>query len=768
MTKAKILVFENEQIIAKDLKATLVRMGYDVPETVSNGEQALDSVARHRPDIILMDIMLDGEMDGIETASLIKSILNIPIIYLTAYADDKTFERAKISDHSAYILKPFEDRELQICIETTLYKCSMENKLKENEQRLSVTLESLGDAVISINERQLINYANPAAEQLIGLSQAELLDKKFCSIFQMDNYKENEFFNAVINDVRVLKNSDSVVYVLPLKTKIFVSYTASPLYRSNKSVSGIVLVMSDIQDRKSAEAALQQEHELFEMTIKSVNDGVLVTNQDSQIVVVNQSMRDITGEKIRVNVGDHLKPFLNGIASNGNEIYQTILSDVLDNGQIYALVIQTNLINLSGKMILLSMVNSPIRRKNDKILGVLTIIRDITNQKQIEDELQRANKLESLGLLAGGIAHDFNNLLVGAVGNLTATRLKLTDNTDAVSLLQKTENILLKASRLTHQLLTFSKGGVPIRKKISLKIIIEDTLGFSLSGTSIETAISIEPNLSIVEGDAGQLEQVFNNIVINAVQAMNGKGRITVSAKNIELSDSNNPTNLPDGHYVCLEFNDNGPGIPTEIINKIFDPFFTTKETGNGLGLAIVYSIVAKHGGTIIVDSEADKGTTFRIYLPADPSVTEDVTNQFRTTDRIGGERPRILLMDDDQTIREVFEVVLNEFNFECLFASNGEEALAIYKRCMTARPIHVVILDLTIVGGMGGKETIKELLALDPDVKAIVCSGYSNDTIMANYLEYGFKAVLAKPYNFEELNHIIIDLIRSTPNHEN
>lgn len=762
MGKSKILVFENEQIIAKDLKATLTRMGYDVPETVSNGEYALDAVAKHRPDLILMDIMLDGDMDGIETATLIKSILNIPIIYLTAYADDKTFERAKITEHSAYILKPFEDRELQICIETTLYKSVMETKLKENEQRLSVTLASLGDAVITINEQQKINYVNPAAEILSGLSSAELLDKKFCSVFRIDGYNENEFFNHVINKNHVVKNSDSIVEIRPLRTKIFVSYTASPLYKHNKSISGLVLVLSDIQERKSAEAALQQEHELFEMTIKSVNDGVLVTNQESQIVVLNQATRLIIGDQVRVDIGDHLKPFLIGIASNGNEIYQTILHDVLDSGQIYALIVQTNLTNANGKQILLSMINSPIRKKNEHILGVLTILRDITNQKQIEDELQKANKLESLGLLAGGIAHDFNNLLVGAVGNLTATRIKLRDNIEANALIQKTENILLKASRLTHQLLTFSKGGIPIRKKISFKIILEETLGFSLSGTSVETVINIDSNLQIVEGDAGQLEQVFNNIILNAVQAMNGKGMITVSAHNVELSEHNNPTNLTNGQYVLIEFADNGPGIPSEIISKIFDPFFTTKETGNGLGLAIVYSIIAKHDGTIVVDSQPGKGTSFKIYLPSNPEFTEEIPNNYRSGDRLTNEPTRIMLMDDDQTIREVFEVVLKEFNFDVLFASNGEEAVKVYTENMNANPIKAVILDLTIVGGMGGKDTIKALTEIDPNVKAIVSSGYSNDPIMANYEDYGFKGVLAKPYNFEELHQLIITILRN------
>ncbi|RKX84646.1 MAG: hypothetical protein DRP58_06940, partial [Spirochaetes bacterium] len=391
---------------------------------------------------------------------------------------------------------------------------------------------------------------------------------------------------------------------------------------------------------------------------------------------------------------------------------------------------------------------------DDKVL-VLGGIFDITNKKELEkqvfeekEQLEKAQKLESLGVLAGGIAHDFNNLLTGIMGNISLINLYMEKKDDAKieKSLKNIQQVVKRASDLTNQLLTFSKGGSPILKVASLENIIRENTSFVLSGSNVDYNIEIANNLWDVNIDTGQISQVVQNLIINSDQAMQEGGNIEIRLENTNGKDIPNipGTEIPPGEYVQIEIKDTGKGIPKEIINKIFDPYFTTKQTGNGLGLATVYSIIDKHNGYIDLKSTENEGTVFTLYLPkaiiknrGKKSTSQELVIE---TNSNFSKSKRILIMDDELLVQKVAEEIFKGLNFKVDLTKNGEEALEKFKESIiNGKQYDIVLLDLTIPGGMGGEKTISKILELDPEVYAIATSGYSSDPVMANYKQYGF-----------------------------
>jgi CheY-like chemotaxis protein len=374
--------------------------------------------------------------------------------------------------------------------------------------------------------------------------------------------------------------------------------------------------------------------------------------------------------------------------------------------------------------------------------------------------LQNTQKLEALGVLAGGIAHDFNNLLAGIFGYLDMARECLLDgsNAQAGESLEKAGSVFNRAKALTQQLLTFSKGGTPVKKKISINSVLRDMVQFSLSGSSLKAVFDISDDLWICEADVHQIGQVIDNIIINARQAMPLGGEILITARNVsELQ--NVPQPLTQGRYITIAIKDCGIGIPQEIISRIFDPFFTTKQQGSGLGLATTYSIIKKHGGHIFVESTPGKGSTFTIYLPALPNEIITVTKVSNVLPKISN--CSILIMDDEEFIRDIAAIALEELGCDLESVSNAAEAIDCFeKRQSEGKQFDLLILDLTIPGGMGGLGVLQELLKINPTLKAIASSGYSDDPVMANPLKFGFKGKLAKPYLKTALQEIVREIV--------
>jgi nitrogen-specific signal transduction histidine kinase/CheY-like chemotaxis protein len=390
----------------------------------------------------------------------------------------------------------------------------------------------------------------------------------------------------------------------------------------------------------------------------------------------------------------------------------------------------------------------------------LNFITDITDAKKMEDDLIKVEKLESIGVLAGGIAHDFNNVLTAILGNISMARLSVERDGVSAKRLEEAEKACYRARDLTQQLLAFAKGGAPVKETLDLGTLIREACELSLRGTSCLLDLDFPPDMWAVQGDRGQLIQVITNLCINAVQAMPRGGSLDISARNIEVKKGDLLL-LEPGRYVEVAVRDQGHGIEPQYRSKIFDPYFTTKPKGSGLGLATAYAVMRNHGGLITVDSEEGKGTVFQLYLPASPekhlaAQPEPIMVQSR--------KVRVLIMDDEDAIRSMVTDLLMMLGYEASASRDGLECLGAYTEAsQEGRPFDLVILDLTVPGAMGGAEAIKGLLEIDPDVKAIVSSGYADSPIMSKYKEHGFADVIKKPYDVNQLCMVIDRVLSKT-----
>lgn len=490
-----------------------------------------------------------------------------------------------------------------------------------------------------------------------------------------------------------------------------------------------------------------------ETILQTSTDGFVLVNESGVITEVNPALASMTHftpeEIVDLRFADLVKP--EGWADTLN-----ILDKVHRTGSLttpVTLITRTG-VKVAGEM---SATYAEMENKGN----YFCFIRDITARKKMEEELLKGQKLESLGVLAGGIAHDFNNLLTGIIGYLDLAAKSVNPADKVRNWLDSAKKASYRAQNLTQQLLTFSRGGEPVKDIISVKDMIDESTGFVLSGSNVKCENSYSDNLWRVNADKGQLSQVVQNIILNGAQAMPDGGVILVHAEN-EVVGEGSQLPLAPGKYVKMIFTDNGPGITTFDLAKIFDPYYTTKEGGNGLGLTICHSIVSKHRGTITVDSKYGEGTTFTVYIPAveDQSMEKAAAPTPDAEVRGSG---RVLVMDDEEQVREIIGEMLTHLGYEGSFAHEGKEAVEMYQQAMNnGQPFDAVIIDLTIPGGMGGKETLTKLLQIDPGVKAIVASGYSNDPVMAEFAMYGFKGVATKPFDVKQLSKVLHKTVAS------
>jgi len=409
-----------------------------------------------------------------------------------------------------------------------------------------------------------------------------------------------------------------------------------------------------------------------------------------------------------------------------------------------------------GRTVLLSVNAAPFGEHVGRPGRVVMTIEDVTDRVRTEQELFKTQKLESVGILAGGIAHDFNNLLAVMLGSISLARMEIPPGETAAHDLEQAEQAILQARELTQQLLTFARGGAPILQEIDLGPVAARAIQFALHGTNIRTDCVVPAGLWAVRGDEGQIGQVFHNLALNACQAMPEGGTISLRASNVVIETGPGAA-VPPGDYVRVTVADSGMGIPHEILTKIFDPYFTTKETGTGLGLAVAYSVVRNHGGNIGVESTEGVGSTFTIPFPAVPASRFAAAAAVQITPGKG----RVLVMDDEPFVREVLGRMLRALGYSAEVSADGAAAVDAY-RCgiESGQPFDAVILDLTVPGGIGGAKALELLRVLDPAVKAIVSSGYSDDPVMGRYREHGFCGVLAKPFQVAGLGAVLRDVL--------
>jgi PAS domain S-box-containing protein len=556
-----------------------------------------------------------------------------------------------------------------------------------------------------------------------------------------------------------LENRGRVLGVLVAKTEP--RYSGDDEERSllREVAADIALALNGIaqeRTRRRAEVALADEKERLAVTLRSIGDGVITTDREGRVVLLNRVAENLTGWRHDEAAGQPLREVFRIINQVTREPCEDPVSKVLASGRVVGLANHTVLVARDGSERVLADSGAPIRDRDNRIVGVVLVFRDVTREHQREAELQKVQKLESVGLLAGGIAHDFNNLLTAVLGNISLARLDAPPGTRQTAWLEDAEKAVGRARDLTQQLLTFSKGGAPIRKAARIGEMIIDSAGFSLRGSNVRCIFAIPDDLWPVEADLGQLSQVMSNLVINADEAMPGGGTIRVAARNVPPGEPR-PEPLADGRMVEISVEDQGIGIDEEHLHRVFDPFFTTKKRGSGLGLTTCYSIVRNHQGLITAESRRGHGATFRVYLPASaaqpaPRAAEDAV--------VPG-RGRILVMDDEELVRGVSSQMLAYLGYEVETAADGAEAIEKYAAARAVkRPFDAVILDITVPGGMGGGQAIERLRAIDPDVRAVVSSGYSNDPIMADFRGRGFRGIATKPYDLRGLSRALRDVL--------
>ncbi|MDD5674714.1 MAG: PAS domain S-box protein [Chitinivibrionales bacterium] len=504
-----------------------------------------------------------------------------------------------------------------------------------------------------------------------------------------------------------------------------------------------------VVQRQVAEADLAGEKERLAVTLRSIGDGVITTDTKGAVVIMNRIAEELTGWSQDEARGLPLGKILTMIDQRSREALQTPVEKILASGEIVELANHTVLVSRNGKERIIADSGAPIKGQDGAVAGVVMVFRDITEKQKLLDQMQKAEKLDSLGILAGGIAHDFNNLLSGIFGYIDMARERSTGDPVTSIFLDKAVTVFERAKNLTRQLLTFSKGGTPVRKTGQLGALVKESATFALSGAKIFCEFKIAPDLWACDFDENQMAQVIDNIVINALQTMPHGGRLVITAENTFVAD-NAKTPLRNGKYLKISIADTGVGIQPDLLKRIFDPFFTTKHTGSGLGLATSYSIIQKHDGCIEVESEPGKGSVFHIYLPASQKEPEaDVNTPVMSHSGSG----LILVMDDEDFVREIIGNMLKKMGYSVVEAKDGREALAICSCAMSAgASLNAAIFDLTIPGGMGGREAMTEMARTYPTIPVFASSGYSEDPVMSNPRGFGFVDSIRKPYRDADL----------------
>lgn len=511
-------------------------------------------------------------------------------------------------------------------------------------------------------------------------------------------------------------------------------------------------------ERKRSEEALAAEKERLAVTMRSMADGFITIDNSGSILMLNAVAENLTGWTQEDAAGKALATVFQIVNERSRKHYSHALQRIVEAGVAEGLDGPAILIASDGSERLIESNAAPIRDKAGGRIGAVVVFRDVTEKRRMDEERQKADKLESLGVVAGGIAHDFNNLLTAILGNLSLALLTRELEPEVGERLAAAKRATNRAQELAQQLLTFAKGGAPIKQTAAINQLLRDTLSLTLHGSKVHCDTAIADDLWPVEIDPGQISQVINNLAMNAEQAMPAGGILRVTADNFELTTNSVSLGLRAGRWVRITIQDQGIGIPEEYVKKIFDPYFTTKPKGSGLGLATAYSIIKNHHGVIAVESKPGEGSTFTICLPASEKQLQAATN---TPVPMATRAARVLVLDDEEAICMLVTCALEPLGYEVTETNDGTEAIAAYEKAIRdGRPYDLFISDLTIPGGMGGQETIKRLQAIDPKVRAIVSSGYANDPVMSRHEEYGFCGMIAKPYEIDALGRKVAEVL--------
>ena len=744
MAKKRILIVEDESLIAFDLATRLRRTGYEVTDIAFEGSEALLKAAESPPDAVLMDISLPGVMNGIDVAAELYGRRGIPVVYLTAHADSATLTRARETEPHGILLKPVRDIDLISAIETALQRHSLELRLKASEEKYRRMVEGIRDVIYEVDVEGTVLYVSPAITPILLYTPEEIVGHDFLKFFHEDDLERLRYdFNRAVagdskpeeyraisangsvhwvrifdtpvmeqervtglrgvltevsdiidareslrkseeryrvlseistdaasslrlnpdgrferewsagkligamgysldrldtiekwltivhpDDIHLFKNAfygllkgkvssvEARVYAADGRLK-WIRDTVFPYWDEREGrVVRLVSAVQDITARKEAEQKLEDEKLRLAITIRDIADGIITVDRDGLVTLLNPAAESITGwtdgEAIGRSIGETLRLYDADTDGPAYDPFEGLSAE--DDGT--GMLRQARLVARDGVEKRVEYSTTTLYERFDLPAGAVIVMRDITGRMKLENELQKARKLESVGELAGGIAHDFNNMLTTVLGNVSLAKTNLDEQAHARRYLENAERAIAQARELTRQLLTFARGGEPVKEPVDIGELVREAAAICLDGRGVLCEFDIPDRPGEVMADRGQMRQVIQNLAINAEQAMPDGGRVIFRAARVMVGpDSSLP--LPDGEFVVLTVQDSGVGIPKTLRDRVFDPYFSTKQKGGGLGLSIVYSIVKKHGGMVLLESEVGAGSRFHVYLPA-------------------------------------------------------------------------------------------------------------------------------------------------------
>lgn len=630
-----------------------------------------------------------------------------------------------------------------LCEDITDYVSNAE-ALGETAEHLDALIRTCPVPVVGVDVEDRVIVWNPAAERTFGWRSEEVIGKPIPWVpegLESESERNRRLQAAGVSfkgDVFTRKRKDGALVEVAL-------YTA-PLHDREGRLVGATGVALDVTEIRRLQRALRESEERYRRVVETAQEGVWLGDHEGRTTMVNAFLAGLLGYSPEELIG---RPLTELVAREDVSIVEELLDHLREGktagGDVHLLRRDASVVDVH-----LSMV--PLVEGDGSVSGLLATVFDLSAQRQLEHERLRSAKLESLGVLAGGLAHDFNNLLTGILGNLSFAR-EAEDPQEKAELLVAAEDAAQRAIGLTRQLLTFSRGGVPVKKSGSIRELLEKSVSFILAGSRVLPVFDLRETF-FVEFDPPQMEQVFQNLTVNAKEAMEAGGRLYVCTRDVVDEQGRK--------LVEISFRDEGTGIPLAIMDKVFDPYFTTKPEGTGLGLAIVHSVVTRHGGHVRVDSERGKGTTIRIYLPASEASSSAEQAAGRDAEEGSLYGGRILVVDDERAIRVLLERIIKSLGMEVESFAEGSSACLRYEEALReGQPFDIVITDLTMPGGMSGEEVIRRIRSCDPNATVVVSSGYADEPVMANARAYGADAALEKPYTLASVKDLIMRLLR-------
>ncbi|EKD69465.1 MAG: hypothetical protein ACD_47C00112G0002 [uncultured bacterium] len=607
---------------------------------------------------------------------------------------------------------------------------------------LQIIIDSIPAPLFFKNAKGVYELCNSAFEDYHGLSREEIIGK---TVYDVAPRELAENYNNM--DRELLENGGIQIYESRVRfcdrSLHEVIFNKTCVYGQDGNVIGFIGVLLDISERKKAEAELLKSEELYRALAESSGDMIYVVDYDGKVLFVNGSAAASLGVSAQDAAGKYQHDFFKeDIAKRQLSIIQNIFETGIPHRSY------EQKIYFRGRETWIDALLTPIKNESGEVISVLGISRDISERRKMQEDILKTSKLESLGVLAGGIAHDFNNALMAIIGNIILARNRAGDNKKLQEVLSRAEAVTCKAKNLTKQFITFSGGGAPIKAPcLDLYSLVKEIARFVLCGSETVFTVETGGEIPAVNIDEGQISHALSNIIINARQAVKNAGKINISLSCETVAD-NSVAALSDGRYVKISIADNGPGVPKEIQHKIFDPYFTTKHEGSGLGLSASYSIVKSHGGLIDFSTNENEGSVFNVYIPVNGATAGEAAAPVISGVRRSGSKEKILIMDDDEAVLVPLYEILTELGYSVRTAANFEQTVEIFNAEFSGDGrFDAAILDLIIKDGSDGIETLNELKKIDPMIKTIVSSGYTHGPVISNFGNYGFDAVLTKPY---------------------